>query len=369
MSRRIQAFSIGVAAPASVVAAAAVMLLTTISVTAQTPASPPKPTAALSSKPPLAVAKPASGKSQKGAVKKAWSAPRTPDGQPDLQGVWGTATLTPLERPADLADKPVLSAQEAAAYQKQLLEAANRDKRQDTADRDVAGAYNEAWFDRGTKIVGTHRTSLVVDPPDGKIPAYTPEAQKRVDAARQHAIDHPADGPEDRSLSERCLIWGTSGPPMVPGPYNNNYQIVQGPGYVVIYSEMIHDARVIPLDGRPHLGFHIRQWAGDSRGHWEGDTLVIDTTDFNGKSAFRGSTANMHLTERFTRVAADAILYKFTVDDPATFTKPWTVEIPMTKGEGAVYEYACHEGNYAMVDMLAGARAEEQKAAGGGPRK
>jgi hypothetical protein len=362
MSRRYRTFLFDLWVPAPGVAGiAASLLLAAIPVAAQTPGSPEKTSSAL--------AKPANGAASKtSTVRKAWTG-RTPDGQPDLQGVWTNATLTPLERPADLAGKPVLTAEEAAAYQKQLLEAANRDKRQDTADRDVAGAYNEAWFDRGNRIVGTHRTSLVVDPPDGKIPAYTPEAQKRVDAARQHAVEHPADGPEDRSLSERCLIWGTSGPPMVPGPYNNNYQIVQGPGYVAIYSEMIHDARVIPLDGRPHLGPHIRQWTGDSRGHWEGDTLVVDTTDFNGKAAFRGSTANMHLTERFTRADADTILYKFTVDDPATFTHPWTAEIPMTKGTGAIYEYACHEGNYAMVDMLAGARTEEQKAGGGAARK
>jgi len=300
---------------------------------------------------------------------KAWTPGRTADGQPDLQGVWTTSTLTPFERPADLATKPVLTAEEAAAYQKQLLESLNRDKRPASAEADAAGAYNEAWFDRGTTVVGTRRTSLVVNPPDGKIPAYTPEAQKKVDAARLRAVQHPADGPEDRSLSERCLLWGTSGPPMVPGPYNNNYQIVQAPGYVTIYSEMIHDARVIPIDGRPHLPSSVRQWAGDSRGHWEGNTLVVDTINFNGKAAYRGTGEQLHLTERFTRADAGTIFYEFTIDDPATFTKPWTVQIPMTKSEGPIFEYACHEGNYALVDMLAGARLEEKKAAEGAARK
>ena len=297
--------------------------------------------------------------------KKAWTAPHTPDGQPDLQGYWSSATLTPLERPAELAGKPFLTEQEAAAYEKQLLQTGNRDRREANAETDVGRAYNEFWFERGNKVVGTRRTSLIVDPPDGRIPPLMPEAQKRADAARAYARQHPADGPEDRGLPERCLLWPTAGPPMLPGGYNNNYQIIQSPGYVVILVEMIHDVRIIPLDGRPHLGSSVRQWMGDSRGHWEGNTLVVDTTDFNGKARFRGADDKMHLTERFTRADPDTLLYEFTVDDPTAFTKPWSAQVPMRKSEGPIFEYACHEGNYGMEGILGGARAEEKKAAAG----
>jgi hypothetical protein len=286
-------------------------------------------------------------------------------GQPDLQGYWSSATLTPLERPAELAGKPFLTEQEAAAYEKQLLQTGNRDRREANAETDVGRAYNEFWFERGNKVVGTRRTSLIVDPPDGRIPPLMPEAQKRADAARAYARQHPADGPEDRGLPERCLLWPTAGPPMLPGGYNNNYQIIQSPGYVVILVEMIHDVRIIPLDGRPHLGSSVRQWMGDSRGHWEGKTLVVDTTDFNGKARFRGADEKMHLTERFTRADPDTLLYEFTVDDPTAFTKPWSAQVPMRKSEGPIFEYACHEGNYGMEGILGGARAEEKKAAAG----
>ena len=302
-----------------------------------------------------------------------WTPPRTPDGQPDLQGIWSTSTLTPLERPPDLAGKPVLTPAEAAAYEKQLLERGNRDIRGESADVDVAGAYNELWFDRGKKVVGSRRTSLIVDPPDGRVPPLTPEAQKKLDAARAYAKLHPADGPENRPLAERCLLWPTAGPPMLPGPYNNNYQIVQGPGYVVILVEMIHDARIIPIDGRPHLPQTIRQWLGDPRGHWEGNTLVVETTNFTDKTSdvaaglrgttFRGSDDGMRLIERFTRLDPNTLRYQFTVDDPTAFTKQWSADIPMTKTPGPFLEYACHEGNYAMSGILAGARAEEKKAA------
>ena len=301
-----------------------------------------------------------------------WTPPRTPDGQPDLQGVWSSSTLTPLERPLELADKPVLTHAEAAAYEKRLVQQGNRDIRGASADVDVAGAYNELWFDRGTKVVGSRRTSLIVDPPDGRVPPLTPDAQKKVDAAREYASLHPADGPEDRPLAERCMLWPTAGPPMLPGPYNNNYQIVQGPGYVIILVEMIHDARIIPIDGRPHLPPSVRQWMGDPRGHWEGNTLVVETTNFTAKTSdvgaglrtgtFRGSDDRLRLIERFTRVDPDTILYKFTVDDPTAFTKQWSAEIPMTKISSPLLEYACHEGNYAMPGVLAGARAEEKKA-------
>jgi hypothetical protein len=296
---------------------------------------------------------------------KAWTAPRTPDGQPDLQGYWSNATLTPLERPTELAGKPFLTEQEAAAYEKQLLQTGNRDRREANAETDVGRAYNEFWFERGNKVVGTRRTSLIVDPPDGRIPPLMPEAQQRADATRAYARQHPADGPEDRGLPERCLLWPTAGPPMLPGGYNNNYQIIQSPGYVVILVEMIHDVRIIPLDGRPHLGSSVRQWMGDSRGHWEGNTLVVDTTDFNGKARFRGADEKMHLTERFTRADPDTLLYEFSVDDPTAFTKPWSAQVPMRTSEGPIFEYACHEGNYGMEGILGGARAEEKKAGAG----
>lgn len=286
---------------------------------------------------------------------------KTPDGQPDLRGYWTNATLTPLERPAQLAGKASLTPEEAAAYVKQVREQGNRDRRGGSAETDVGEAYNDFWFDRGTKIVGSLRTSLIVEPPDGRIPALTPQAQKRFDDVRAYNREHPADSPENRSLAERCLIWATAGPPMLPGPYNNAYQIVQNRDYVLIMSEMIHDARVIPLDGQPHLGGAVRQWVGDSRGHWEGNTLVVDTTDFNGKAAFRGSDQNLHLVERFTRTDANTIQYEFTVNDPTAFTRPWTAQIPYAKAEGPIFEYACTEGNYAMVDILGGARAQEQK--------
>ncbi len=237
----------------------------------------------------------------------------------------------------------------------------NADKRTPGTQADVAVAYNNFWYDRGTKVIGTHRTSLIVDPPDGKIPALTPEAQQRVDQARARAAEHPADGPEDRSLGERCLLWRTAGPPMLPGPYNNNFQIIQAPGYVVIVNEMIHDVRFIPLDGRPHLPAGIRQWRGDPRGHWEGNTLVVDSANFTAKTRFSGADENLHLIERFTRTGSDSLVYEFTVDDPTVFTRSWTAAIPVTKADGRMYEYACHEGNYAMTDILAGARAEEKR--------
>jgi hypothetical protein len=287
---------------------------------------------------------------------------RTPWGEPDLQGIWDFATITPLERPNALAGKEVLSEAEAAEFEKQTLEQRNPDRRDGGEEADVARAYNRFWWDFGTKVVGTKRTSLIVDPPDGKIPAMTPEAKKRV-ADLSEKRQRPAAGPEDRNLWERCLIAPNAGPPMLPSAYNNNVQIFQTPGTVVLLNEMINDARVIPLDGRPHLPPQVRLWRGDSRGRWEGNTLVVDTTNFRDDVNFRGATRAVHLVERFTRVNADTLLYEFTVSDPATWTKPWSVALPMTKTEGPLYEYACHEGNYGMVNILAGARAQEKAAA------
>jgi hypothetical protein len=295
------------------------------------------------------------------STSKSWTPPRTADGQPDLEGVWTNPTLTPLERPAELAGKEFLTEQEAADYVKRLLQQVNSDRRDGGADTDVGRSYNEFWRDRGNGLVADRRTSLIIDPPDGRIPPLTPEAQKRVDATRDYMRDHATDGPEGRSFAERCLAWTTAGPPMLPGPYNNDFQILQAPGYVAILSEMIHDARMIPLDRRLHVSSDIREWMGDSRGHWEGDTLVVDTTNFNSEYSFRGSDSNLHLTERFTRVSPGVIQYEFTVDDPTAFTRSWTARIPLNKTTDRVYEYACHEGNYALTDILAGARAAEKK--------
>ena len=221
--------------------------------------------------------------------------------------------------------------------------------------------YNEFWYDRGTTLVEDKRTSLIVDPPDGRIPPLTAEAEKRAAARREYRRDHPADSWEDRSLGDRCIVGFNAGPPIVPRAYNNNVQLFQTPDYVVILNEMVHNARIVPLDGRPPGT--IRQWVGDSRGHWENETLVVETTNLSEKSSFRGSSANFHLVERFTRVDADTIRYEFTVEDPETWTRPWTAAVPMTKTQGPMFEYACHEGNYAMEGILAGARADEQAAA------
>ena len=291
----------------------------------------------------------------------AQSPPRAPDGHPDLQGTWNFSSLTPLERPAQFADKPVLTDAEAAEFERQTLERIDADRRRGTADADVAQAYNNAWYDRGTKVVGTKRSSLIIDPPDGRIPPLTASGQA-VAAARAEARRGrgPADGPEDRSLAERCLLFN-AGPPPLPGPYNNNLQIVQTRDYVVIANEMIHDVRIVPLDGRPHLPAAIRRWHGDPRGHWDGDTLVVETTNFSDRTSVRGSDAQLHLVERFRRIDVKTLDYQFTVDDPSVFSRPWTVSLPMTASDGLIYEYACHEANYAMTGILRGARAEEKE--------
>jgi hypothetical protein len=300
------------------------------------------------------------------AQNKAGTVPRTPDGKPDLQGIWSYATITPVERPAEFAGKEFLTEQEAAAYEKRVLQENNRDRRDGTAAEDVSRAYNDFWWDRGTKVVSTRRTSLVVDPPDGRIPPLTDEARKRTAARteeRRRSGRGPSDGPEDRPLGERCIIFGSGGVPMLPTAYNNNVQLVQSAEQVALVNEMIHDARIVPLDGRPPLPKNIRQYRGDSRGHWEGDTLVVVTTNFTDKTNFRGSSENLKLTERFTRVDEETLLYRFTVEDPSSFPRPWTVEIPMWRNRELMYEYACHEGNSSIAGVLSGARAEE-KAAG-----
>jgi hypothetical protein len=305
------------------------------------------------------------------ASEKSWTPPRTAEGKPDLQGVWDFRTITPMERPAALGTKAFFTDEEAAAFEKDE----NRRQNRDLIDPEAGGLmyppggvvpYNEFWYDRGDKTVGTKRTSLIVDPPNGRFPALTPEGQKKMEQrareGRETQLGRPiADSWEDRPLQERCIMGLNAGPPMHPGAYNNNFQLFQTPDTVVILTEMVHDARVVPMDGRPHLG--IRQWKGDSRGHWEGDTLVVDTTNFKRETSFPGSGASMRLTERFTRTAPDTLLYEFTVDDPTTWTRPWTAAVPMVRSEQPIYEYACHEGNYAMASILAGARAADKKAA------
>jgi hypothetical protein len=295
---------------------------------------------------------------------KAGTLPRTPDGHPDLQGIWTNSTRTPLERPEEFRGKPVLTETEAAAYEHRILTQGNRDRRDGDPETDVARAYNELFFDQGEKlarIANGIRTSIIVDPPDGRIPPLTPAGRARVDQARAYAKLHPADRAQDRSLTERCIYWPTAGPPMLPGPYNNLYQIYQTRDHIMIQSEMIHESRMIPLDGRPHLPASVRLWTGDPRGHWEGDTLVIETTNFTGKTQFRGSSENLKVTERLTRVDQNTIVYRFTIDDPSAFTSPWTGELPLAAAAGPIFEYACHEGNQALEDILAGARAEERQ--------
>jgi hypothetical protein len=292
------------------------------------------------------------------------AAPRTPDGQPDLQGVWSFATITPLERPPELAGKQFFTEKEAADYEKDVLQRTNRDRRDGPADADVSRAYNDFWWDSGSRIVSTRRTSLIIDPPDGKIPALTADGQKRGTERAEARRLHPYDGPEDRPLQERCLGWATAGPPILPSAYNNNIRIVQGAGYVAILNEMIHDVRIIPLDSRPHLPQNVRLWMGDSRGHWDGDTLVVDTTNFSDKTNFRGADQNLHLIERFKRASDGVLMYQFTVDNETAFTRSWTVELPMRKSQDPMFEYACHEGNYSLLNVLAGARAEEKATTG-----
>jgi hypothetical protein len=231
------------------------------------------------------------------------------------------------------------------------------------------GTYNQFWWETGTTVVSTKRSSLIVDPPDGRVPPLTPAAQKREKALAALRQEHPADGPEDRSAGDRCIVGFNSGPPFVPGAYNQNVQLLQGPRYVVILNEMVHSARIVPVDGRPHAAPQMRQWKGDSRGRWEGDTLVVDTTNFLDKTNYEWASIwtrpseTLHLVERFTRINADTLEYKITVEDPMTFSKPWTATIPISRlaDDTQIYEYACHEGNYAMPNLLSGGRADARK--------
>jgi hypothetical protein len=286
---------------------------------------------------------------------------RTPWGQPDLQGIWDFRSITPLQRPEELANKEFLTELEAAKLEREAVER-NRSLDERPAERTKVGgdvgAYNNFWMDRGTTTVGTKRTSLIIDPPNGRIPPLTPTAEKRAAARNSYRREHPADSWEDRSLADRCLF--TTGLPILPSAYNNNVQLFQTPDHVVILAEMTHTVRIFPLNQRHHRS--IRQWVGNSRAHWEGDTLVVETTNFHDQAGIRGSTPNARLIERFTRVSPATLQYEFTLEDPETWTRPWTAQVQMTKSNEPLYEYACHEGNYAMVGILAGARAEEKAA-------
>ncbi len=303
------------------------------------------------------------------------TAPRTAWGAPDLGGIWDFRTITPLERPATLKDKPVLTAEEAAEFAQQTIAARNADRRDGGARRDVERAYNDFWWDWGDSLTGDLRTSLIVDPPDGRIPPLTTRAQERARADREDGlrpvrgrvlIGSPAHGPEDLGLSERCMLGFNSGPPMLPSAYNNNVQLFQTPDHVVIFNEMIHEARVVPLDGRPALPDEIRQWMGDARGRWDGDTLVVESGHYTDKTGSfytivgtYGAGSALRLIERFTRTGADTLSYEFTIDDPQTFTAPFTAVIPMQRTQAPLFEYACHEGNYGMTNLLIGARVQE----------
>ncbi len=297
---------------------------------------------------------------------KTWTQPRTPDGQPDMQGIWNNSTLMQLQRPREFANKQYLSEQETVELETKLAQQGNWDRPGAPQQPGTGLGYNYVFWDAGTKLAridGRGLTSLIIDPPDGRMPALTPEAQKREAARRAERAKHgPFDSWLDLNLAERCI---TRASPKLPGGYNNNVQIIQTRDSFIMMSEMLHEVREIHLDGRPHLPQNVRQWQGDSIGHWEGDTLVVDTTNYNDDVRFASfnccgpAGAGMHMTERFRRVDENTIDFRYTVADPTTFTRPWTVAVPMTRTEEPIFEYACHEGNYAMEDILKGARAEE----------
>ncbi len=299
--------------------------------------------------------------------------PRTAWGDPDLQGVWDYWTFTPLERPEEFADRDQLTAEEAAVVaQRSNAEALARDEPPPPGD---VGGYSQAvWTDRARATALT-QPSLLVDPPNGKLPAMTAAATARAQAdataggypVRLRVGGINEDGPEARGAAERCLLGFSTGPPMLPAGYNNNVQLFQAPGWVVLLNEMVHDVRVVPLDGRDALPSNLQQWLGSSRGHWDGDTLVVETTNFTNKTgSFNtsfvswGSAEHLTLVERFTRVDADTVMYEWTVNDPDTWTQAFTGQFPMLRADEPLYEYACHEGNYGMQNLLSGARAAER---------
>ena len=303
-----------------------------------------------------------------GALAQDTGVPRTAWGAPDLQGVWDFRTLTPFERPAELENKDVYTAEEVAEFEaRRNAEIAGRD---DRVPADIVGNYNQFWFDAGATAVETNRTSLVVDPPNGRLPPLTDAAEKRLMARRQARAGvtrhEPTPGGWVEDLGSgmfavRCILGFNSGPPMTPAGYNQNVQVFQTEDHVVLLNEMVHSSRIVPLDGRGHVDAGIRQWMGDSRGYWDGDTLVVETVNFLRETSFRNglSDANLHLTERFTRVSPTTLMYEVTVDDPTAWIQPWTYQIPMQRSDQPLYEYACHEGNYGLYNILAGARERE----------
>ena len=309
------------------------------------------------------------------------SVPRTEWGAADLRGVWNNSTLTPFQRPEALGDQEFLTAEEAAAVEQRTADR-NRDLSGRGALRTVAdpggsvdrgidgapGSYNNFWMERGTTVVSTRRTSVIIDPPNGRLPAVTPDTRARMsspEADRLAAVRGgvlPTDTYEQLDLGDRCIWY--RGIPSFPTAYNNNYQIFQTADVVAIVQEHIHDVRVIPIDGRPHMPESVRQYAGDSRGHWEGDTLVVETTHFNQHAFIRNFNSTLsqglHVVERFKRVNASTIDYEFTVTDPNTWTRPWSGSLPLSQSDGPMFEYACHEGNYGLTNMLAGSRMQER---------
>ena len=303
-----------------------------------------------------------------------YKVPRLRDGHPDLQGTWTTQTFTPLQRPKRYAGREFLTEAEADELIKLLAKGGvdplannifgatdeERAKRVEQADETH---YNNAdWLATAKpKTLSSRRTSMIFDPPDGLIPPQTPEGQKRTAARR--AING-FDSYETRPAQERCIVWTHEGPPMMPPPYNDILRIMQMPGYVLVYRELSTAPRIIPMDGRPHPPSQVRNWAGHSVGRWEGDTLIVDTTNFNDKAAVQGGGPDLHVIERFTRVSADSIMYRVTLEDPGTWTRPWSIEIPMLSTDGRLYEYACHEGNYGLPNILSGARFADKEAAG-----
>jgi hypothetical protein len=297
---------------------------------------------------------------------------RTVWGDPDLQGRFTNKTITPFERPEELAGKEFLTVEEAA--QLEQAQAATDAARDNQVPADIVGNYNQHWFDRGTTVVESRRTSIIVDPPDGQLPSLTPEAKERAPSSEEARRLVGArrgtgliDTWQDLDLNDRCILWPNSGPPMLSSAYNNNYQIFQTPEYVAIVIEMIHDVRIIPLDGRAHIETGLRQWLGDSRGYWEDDTLVVESTNFSNKTVIRAAnnarpTEDLRVIERFRRIDADTIEYRFTIEDPQTWSLPWTGEVPWSSITEQLYEYGCHEGNYSMATMLTGSRNSEAAA-------
>jgi hypothetical protein len=309
----------------------------------------------------------AAAATEKPEASKDFNPPRTSWGVPDFQGIWENASAVPLERPKNLGSQEFYTPEEYAARQETARErAATPRQTQPGTVADVHYDLSQYGLNR-RQVARDLRTSLIVGP-DGRVPPMTPEAQKREAERRAYDRQHLFDGPENRGLGEQCILWPNEGPPMLPVGYNSNVQIVQGPGYVAIEQEMIHDVRMIPTDGSPHVSKNVRLWFGDSRGHWEGNTLVVDTTNFNGKSHIRGSDENLHVVERISMLDENTLRYQFTVDDPTTWVRPWSGEVLLPRGKGPIYEYACTEGNYGIANTLHGARVTEQKAAAAGAK-